>query len=326
VFIDFHGNGVAQPSDPPLPAVQVFIDQNNNGQPDPNELSTFTDASGHYTFTNLPDGTYTVREVVPPGFVLTEPADDVRTGVIGLDIASGPLDFGNRPASPLLPLNGAEDLYGPRPSPDQATALVKGLYHAVLGRDADAFGLAFWTSRLAGGETRGQVVGEIWNSAEHRGEEVDAYYQAFLHRAADDFGRAFWIGQLQGGMDESTLALNFLGSSEYTQAHASNDAFVTGLYQDVLDRAPEAGGTTFWTGQLAAGASRGAVALGIMRSDEAFRRAIDSLYASYLHRSDQSPSGLGFWDAQLLGGGVTPAQAARAFLASDEFFRNAGTS
>ena len=54
------------------------------------------------------------------------------------------------------------------PSSDAATAFVRGLYHNVLGRDAEPGGLAFWVGELqAGGDrlaAREGVVSGIWKS------------------------------------------------------------------------------------------------------------------------------------------------------------------
>jgi hypothetical protein len=330
VFIDYQGTGLAPTTGAtPLPGVTVFLDLHNDGKLDAGDPTAVTDASGQYTFTGVADGTYTVREVVPPGYTLTQPTDGSRTVVLGSSgpfIASLPPDFGNRPISPLVLTFSAEDLYGPRPSPDQTTAFVKGLYHALLGRDADSAGLAFWTSRLTTGETRAQVIQEIWISDEHRGDEVDYDYQTFLHRAADTAGRAYWVSQLKAGMDETAVAVGFLTSTEYALAHPDNSAFVTGLYQDVLFRAPDTTGAQFWSGRFAFGASRGEVALGFLQSQEAFRRAVDSLYAAFLHRPGDS-LGESYWNNQLVGpNGLPPAQVAQGFLVSDEFFIKAGTT
>ena len=63
-----------------LPNVTVFLDQNGNGVPDPGtdtdgdgipeggEPTTLTDAQGEYTFTDLPEGSFTLDQVTIPGF------------------------------------------------------------------------------------------------------------------------------------------------------------------------------------------------------------------------------------------------------------------
>ncbi|WP_413166481.1 hypothetical protein ACL6C3_07170 [Capilliphycus salinus ALCB114379] len=79
VFQDINGDGVFDLGEG-LRNVTVFLDQNGNGVPDPGtdtdgdgipeggELTTLTDDLGEYTFTNLPQGTFTLDQVTPAGF------------------------------------------------------------------------------------------------------------------------------------------------------------------------------------------------------------------------------------------------------------------
>ncbi len=62
-----------------LEGARVFLDENGNGVLDPGEPTTITDASGHYSFTDLPPGTATVVEVVPIGWVATAPIGDTAS-------------------------------------------------------------------------------------------------------------------------------------------------------------------------------------------------------------------------------------------------------
>ena len=52
----------------------VYLDANNNGLLDPTELSTTTDNTGSYQFSNVPVGAYIVRQVLPSGIAQTLPA------------------------------------------------------------------------------------------------------------------------------------------------------------------------------------------------------------------------------------------------------------
>ena len=82
--------------EPGLAGVTIYIDENNNGLLDPDEPSTVTveddpatddiDETGQYTFTNLSPGTYTIREVVPPGAEQTFP---LPTSTIAASIFDG---------------------------------------------------------------------------------------------------------------------------------------------------------------------------------------------------------------------------------------------
>jgi len=84
IYTDTNDSGVWNSADPGLNDVMVYLDTNHNGRLDGGEISVNTDANGNYLFSNLAAGTYTVREVVPGGYVQTSPA----AGFINATVAS----------------------------------------------------------------------------------------------------------------------------------------------------------------------------------------------------------------------------------------------
>lgn len=72
-YQDRTGNGQSA-DDAPLGGTTIYLDLNNNNSPDASEPKTVTDDNGFYQFNGLAPGQYTVREVVPSGFVRTTPA------------------------------------------------------------------------------------------------------------------------------------------------------------------------------------------------------------------------------------------------------------
>ena len=63
----------------------------------------------------------------------------------------------------------------------------------------------------------------------------------------------------------------FVGSAEFIStysANLSNTEFVTLLYDNVMDRAPDAGGLARWTGDLEGDPSRAQVVLGFSESPQ----------------------------------------------------------
>jgi hypothetical protein len=153
--------------------------------------------------------------------------------------------------------------------------------------------------------------------------EVDPFYSTYLHRAADAVGRAFWVNELLGGLSEEAVAEGFLTSAEYQQAHAGTAAYLTGLYADVLGRAPDASGLDSWQTAAQGGLSPAQIADGFLQSQEAERQLVDHCYADYLGRAGE-PAGVQAWLSELQSGLLSPAQVAQAFLASNEFFSRAG--
>ena len=71
-YLDVSGNGLTG-DDTPMSNVKIYLDTNNNGVWNTGEPSMLTAANGTYSFTGLSAGTYTVREVMPDGFVRTAP-------------------------------------------------------------------------------------------------------------------------------------------------------------------------------------------------------------------------------------------------------------
>ncbi|WP_371357699.1 SdrD B-like domain-containing protein, partial [Hydrocoleum sp. CS-953] len=73
-FNDLNGNGILDEGEPGLREVTIYIDINNNEILDDGDISTTTDDQGNYrlfTSSDIPNGTYFVREVAQEGFQQT---------------------------------------------------------------------------------------------------------------------------------------------------------------------------------------------------------------------------------------------------------------
>ena len=93
---------------------------------------------------------------------------------------------------------------------------------------------------------------------EARARTVAYLYEAGLDRDGDidEAGLNFWIDRAEGGFTNRDLADAFLRSGEFEAAFGDPDtlddfAFVTVLYENVLDRAADDAGRSFWLGVLA---------------------------------------------------------------------------
>src|SRR5262249_39986937 len=149
--------------------------------------------------------------------------------------------------------------------------------------------------QLNSGQSQQSVAASFWLSPEHRGLQVDSYYLRYLKRPSDTAGRQFWVNRfVNDGLSESQVQLGFLTSQEYNTTNASDTAFVTALYRDVLGRAPDTAGQNFWVQQLQQGSSRQDVATAFLTSAENFNLVVESDYVNLLHRASDA-SGKQFW-------------------------------
>jgi hypothetical protein len=82
-WIDLDENGVVNGFDYPQPGI-VFILTDSGGH----QLTTVSGSDGTYKFTNLPAGTYDLKEVLPPTFWQTFPG--TKTDPKGYTIILGP--------------------------------------------------------------------------------------------------------------------------------------------------------------------------------------------------------------------------------------------
>jgi hypothetical protein len=79
-------------------------------------------------------------------------------------------------------------------------------------------------------------------------------YKAAFNRTPDAGGLGYWINQMDKGMSYSTVAQNFVNSTEFKTAFGGNNptvsTLVTKLYNNVLNRTPDSGGLAFWQNKL----------------------------------------------------------------------------
>jgi uncharacterized repeat protein (TIGR03803 family) len=120
------------------------------------------------------------------------------------------------------------------------------LYQGALGRTPDAGGLAGWE----------QIAADLPASAQALG--------------------VYGLSDAPGGYNASlSIAAGFTNSPEFIAKYGSltNQQFVTNLYANILDRAPDPTGLSGWLSQLGAGATREHVLVGFADSQEAISNA-----------------------------------------------------
>ncbi|MBF0255414.1 MAG: DUF4214 domain-containing protein, partial [Gammaproteobacteria bacterium] len=128
-----------------------------------------------------------------------------------------------------------------------ATAdFVKQLYTNLLGREAEPAGLAHWEAQIdTGALSSAQVTQSFLDSPEFSGvvTPVALLYYTTFSRIPDASGLAFWMQAYQSGTSMAAIADGFVNSTEFKNLYAndlSNADYVTALYRNVFNRAPDA--------------------------------------------------------------------------------------
>lgn len=96
-------------------------------------------------------------------------------------------------------------------------------------------------------------------------------YQAAFDRTPDGAGLSYWIKAMDDGVSLIDVATGFVGSQEFANVYGAsptNEVFVEKLYENVLGRAGEAGGVSFWVSQLNQGKSQAQVLADFSESPE----------------------------------------------------------
>jgi hypothetical protein len=357
VYLDSDNDGVFQYNESGIAGVTVTLTGTNDLGASVN-VSQQSGAGGGYKFSSLRPGTYAITVTQPSAYLpgretLGSLGGNVLTNHFAGIQASQGANGVNYNFGELLPANPSGEVYADSFVPSSSSFLplppisilsklqflssssqqldptllaeatyVNGLYHTLLGRQADSTGLTNWVVALHNGVPRVQVAAAIWSSSEHRGVEVDQFYATFLHRSESAGERASWVGLMIGGETELQVAQAFILSPEYQSSHASNVSYVTGLYADVLGRGATSGEITGWTQMLLSGTSRAALAISFLTSAESYKDVLNAAYTNILHRAPDA-AGEQMWLAEMTTGQITPQDASIMFLASDEFYRMA---
>lgn len=95
-------------------------------------------------------------------------------------------------------------------------------------------------------------------------------------------------------------------------------SFVTGLYTDVLGRAPDTQGLNFWVGRIQSGTSNLEVAQNFWRSPEHRGLQVDDYFQDLLGRAPDA-NGRAFWVNNLLGGTLNELGVQAGILGSIEY-------
>jgi hypothetical protein len=233
----------------------------------------------------------------------------------------------SRPARRRLALEELEarqllDGGGLASNPVLASQFVTVLYHDLLQRTPSTGEVAAWQNLITGGLPADQVANAFVSSTEYRSNLIVHDYQTLLGRTPSAAEINVWLNALQGGLGEQGMAAGFLASGEYFSRHGGTiTGWLTGVYEDCLGRAPDAGGLRLWGQQLQQGASCLTVALAIDNSPESGQCFVRHTYQSILGRLPGAQElSAAVTDMEL---GVTTTQFLVAVVSSGELLAQA---
>ena len=156
-------------------------------------------------------------------------------------------------------------------------AYIHILYTALMGRESDTSGVAFWKNYLENGVSRKGVLSRFVTSPEYqtfcteyalplgemtpleiRDEKINftfflmQQYRCILGRDADDPGINHWIKKIiDGETTVEKVAGELLFSQEAVSVTEADDVFVSLLYRYFMEREPEQGELEYWTTVIA---------------------------------------------------------------------------
>lgn len=200
----------------------------------------------------------------------------------------------------------------------------------VAIQDANLLVVADATPALTTLQTAGSGFGK---SAEHYRDFVTRAYTRFLNRQPDTQGITYWVSLMQlyetsqhtQGLRQEQIEAGFLDSPEYKGRYGGvGEAWIKGIYNDLLQRGGEKGGIDYWMQQLATGVAPTSVALGFTSSQERLENRIKETYRTLLEREADAP-GLAYWIAIFQQGGTTE-DINSGFVGSPEYYAKANAA
>ena len=171
------------------------------------------------------------------------------------------------------------------PTPNnQGVGFINGLYQSILDRTSDPTGFAYWSALYNTGASKTDIFNGIWDSLEHRTEQVMGYYVEFLNRAADPAGLAFWVAQFAQGASEADVIAGFINSSEYRIINGGTaSSVIAAIYKDLLGRDASESEIESWIPTYDSKGA-GAVAMGVTVSPEYQMDLVNNDFIFFLNR------------------------------------------
>lgn len=92
-----------------------------------------------------------------------------------------------------------------------------------------------------------------WKGTDDTSAQIFRLYQAMWDRPSDIVGQGYWTYRMDHGTSLVQIADEFMDYPEFIEKfgdNPSNEVFIQKLYQNVLNREPDAGGMLYWMGRI----------------------------------------------------------------------------
>lgn len=178
--------------------------------------------------------------------------------------------------------------------------------------------------------TKTVTVGQSFFSTITNREFVINLYLFAYTRQPNEKEIQRWVDAIDNGMSKTDILYQVLISDEYNTIYSDKDAFVTSLYDKLLNKAPDGYGLDYWVNQLTFGTSETDVAISLFNSTEYNDTYPDntSFITSLYHKildSVPSSNDLIYWVDMLDNEIRTRNEIIKDFISSNEYITNQTT-
>lgn len=155
---------------------------------------------------------------------------------------------------------------------------------------------ARWLTPLGEGATYLEVAASIGSTDGALAHRVAGLYRQLLERTPGQSEAAGWVATARS-QGSTTVAVELAASAEaYSRGGDTDRGWINRLYQVMLGRSADQGGSQYWTGRLASGVDRRSIAAAIWATPASIRRRTERAYQVVLGRAGDQ-GGLDYWSA-----------------------------
>lgn len=152
------------------------------------------------------------------------------------------------------------------------THLTRAIASLYLGRTPTAAEYSETVGRYSNGHDHqpGRIAADLADDGVAEAMPVARLYTAVFDRLPDPGGLEYWLAKRRAGTTLGKIAASMTASNEFNNTYGSlsNVNFVKLVYQNVLKRAPDSGGLSYWVTKLDGGFKRSELMAQFSESNE----------------------------------------------------------